>query len=296
MNKRCLQIAIAMLCITVIKVQSIAQSNTILWQVNDSNNKKIAFLFFTTNTCEAKITLPNKVTNALNEAEGIVIDNFNSFNKDSVVVFQQPLLKVEDSMRLKNILDKLQYETFIEKAMNEGASKEQAETFNNFHFAQLMNIFEKDASPCISSNTIQDHAMFFNEYAAKISKPISFAYSISFIHNNWILYTKSYVQKQLWYAFKYKDALSSTVIKKNELYKQQDINGLKALYSSDLFYKNKFNLDILESQVNLFCNRIATQSRQGIVFYSLNISNMLYDKYNIHIALQKMGFKVKPIF
>lgn len=273
--------------------QSPVLSNTILWKISGNGLTKDSYILLTGNSCNEKINLPEKVTNAIKSVGAIAVER-NLYDKDAQKLQANTLAKA-DSQRIKNNLTPTEYQSFVAMLKNAGAPDPVISSFGSLKIGMVYYALLMTQNPCGMQSSPPLYEVMFKNYAAKNGLSYTVLQNVDDYLAEYNSYTNDYwrsnIQNVLKNAGETKEALKSEI----DFYNSENLKSLQSLYNGNLFFRLQYPGAYQKAHVQYLADKIESYIRLTPLLAAVNISNIVVKDASLFSLLQKKGYSITPV-
>ena len=277
-----------------VQAQSITQSNSVLWKISGLKLSKPSYIFITGTSCDETLILSQKVNNALKQVVTIAVE-FDLWGSKDVNKLGSNNVATLDSQKLKFNLSNLELLQFNDILKNGGYPEQLIKEFTNYKISMLYYVLKMSDGPCgMTAEPITYERQF-----KPLAKKNKIAYNVlqnidEFISEN-NSHTSNFWKRNIQYYLKNEQAIKLLVLNETDLYKTEKIESLQKMYQTNKYYQLQYDDSILQKHVNFLADKIEKEIISSPVFFSIDISNIVYKDRSVFELLKAKGYELTAV-
>jgi TraB/PrgY/gumN family len=266
-------------------------ANSKLWKIWGNGLKDTSYILLTNFTCTEKTKFEKNVLVAMQSVKCIALEADFS-NKDSAQKVKSFSTLVVDSQRIKNILKNTQYQEYVKKFKDEGATNQDIDQVNGIKVEDIYNMSTFQLLPCEPTVKPKQTQEEIKVFAIKNKITLIGLQSIDqyFFENQ--IHNKTYWGENIWYAFKNELDAKEAIKNKIALFNSNKILELQTLFISNKYYQLKWGDTLLKNHVDYLTNKIEEQLKKTNTFFQIDVSNVLINNISVFENLSKRGYTI----
>ncbi len=265
--------------------------STTLWKISGNGLSNDSYIYLTTALCDTKTALSENAEKALRQVKVIAVEsNLNS--KENAPKLPNLITVTNDSQRIKNILPLSAYNQLLSTAKEKYGMNELI--LNQFKPFYINAFLLRNANPCESANNerVED---VLNDFAKKNNIKYKEIFTPEEIVTEYDAGSPQYWQQNIMYLYNNSDQVKLDLQNKNNLYASQNSEGLKSLFSSNNYYKIKYNSPVIKEHVQAALSKIENIIKTQPAFITVDAGYFLTNGGSMAELLQRDGYTVKPV-
>lgn len=290
--KKILIICLLIADLQLVKAQTLSDlPSTVLWKISGDGIQQPSYIYLTNVGCDFQIKLNKSVEKSLENVKVIAVEsNLNS--KANATKIPQLIAATNDSQRIKNIMPTKEYSQMIRVVKDNYGMTEQY--LNQFKPRYISSLLSMTANPCIApgAERIED---VLNDYANKKGIEYKEMLTPEEVFSECDKYNKQYWQQNFLYLFNNADQIKLILQNRNDLYNDENMKGLKNLFSTSLYLKLKYSDSIVKIHNQLLASKIANIIRSQPALIAVDIAYWVTNDNSLPQLLRKAGYNINPV-
>ncbi len=277
-----------------LQAQKVPLSNTKLWKISGNGLTKDSYIFLTGSSCDESLKLGDKAKEALKNTDVVAVE-YDLFGSKDVNKLAADNIATLDSQKIKNVLTPAQITEFENTLKNAGYPEQAIPQMQVYKMGMAYYILVGINGPCGMEHQPLAYELEFKPLAKKNNKTYTVLQNIDEFLKESNGYTNMYWKQNVGYILKNSDGVKTLLTEEAGLYKKDQIIELQKLYTREDIFKLLYKDDIYKSHINFMTEKIENQMKQAATFFSIQLSNVLYNDCSVFEQLTEKGYKILPV-
>ena len=262
-----------------------------LWKISGNGLQSDSYIYLTTPLCDAKTEISENAEKALHQVKVIAVEsNLNS--KTNAPKLPGLITVKNDSQRIKNILPLSAYNQLLSTAKDKYGMNELI--LNQFKPFYINAFLLRNANPCEPANNERVEDML-NDFAKKNNIEYKEIFTPEEIVTEYDESSPQYWQQNIMYLYNNSDQVKLDLQNKNNLYVSENSEGLRNLFSTNNYYKIKYNSPVIKEHVQTALSKIENLIKEQPAFITVDAGYFLTSDGSMIDLLKKDGYSISPV-
>jgi uncharacterized protein len=277
---------------TNVMAQNGKNDNSLLWKISGNGLKEDSYILLTTSNLCKSTPLNGKITSVLNDVKYVCYEQGGKDPKNKSKV-QGLVMVSSEQQSIKNNLSKPIYNSLIDKATEAGLDEKMVNMVKPCFL--FTSIITKTIMECNTSVT-KGYEDYIRDYVSKKALKYGDLYGFEEYVKLYDGYDKAFWDKTIGFLINNGDKMLKDLEVKENLYSQDNLNGIRVLYNSNAFLNARFlNSELEISRMKLCSSRIDVIVKAQSTLFVLDVGNVVNGKTSLFSFLNKMGYELSPV-
>jgi uncharacterized protein len=278
--------------LTNVVAQNGKNDNSLLWKISGNGLKADSYILLTTTNLCKNTPLNNKVLTALSNVKYVCYEQGSKDPKNKPKLQALGMVS-NDKQTAKNNLSDAVYNSLVDRATEAGLDENMVNMIRPVFL--LSTITNKTIVEC-NTSSVKVFEDYIREYANKKAIKQGELYGLDECTKLFDNYDKAFWDKSVSFLLNSSGKMLADIEAKESFYIQENMSGLKSLYSTNGFLNARYSyLEIETSKMKLGSSRIDAIVKNQPTLFLIDINSVANPKTSLFTFLNKLGYELSPV-